>query len=382
MRVHLEDSKVSGYSWLRRETNVVQSMINERVFVGFRCRISQAYIGEGCQIASRTIIGKPDGKPIHIGPMTWIGAQVEITEGVSIGEGCVIGAGGNGTRLYPLTAVASKHLMSVYDKPMIYYPLSTLMLSGIKEIILISTPHDIPLYQRLLGDGSRFGISLTYKVQDQPNGIAQAFLLAEDFIGDDSMCLILGDNIFYGDGLTHTLQTCAELEQGAIVFGYHVQDPERYGVVEFDKDFSVKSLEEKPQQPKSNYAVPGLYFYDNQVVEFTKKLKPSARGELEITDVNIEYLKRQQLKLNLMGRGCAWLDTGTPESLLSATNFVGTIEQRQGYKIACLEEIAYRMGFMGLSDLEKVIRDMPKSTYKTYVQQIIDQEIGKMEVSV
>lgn len=291
-------------------------------------------------------------------------------------------AGGNGTRLYPLTNVASKHLMCVYDKPMIYYPLSTLMLAGIQEIMLISTPHDIELYKKLLGDGSHLGISIIYQVQEKPAGIAQAFLLAEEFIGEDNVCLILGDNIFYGDGFSTIVKQCAQVDEGAIVFGYRVNDPERYGVVEFDENFMVKSLEEKPVAPKSNYAVPGIYFYDNNVIEIAKNLKPSARGELEITDVNIEYLKQNELKVNIIGRGSAWLDTGTPQSLLAASNYVGTIEQRQGYKIACIEEIAYRMGYITLSELENSIQCMPNSTYQLYVKQLIQSELRKSLILV
>lgn len=291
-------------------------------------------------------------------------------------------AGGNGTRLYPLTNVASKHLMCVYDKPMIYYPLSTLMLAGIQEIMLISTPHDIELYKKLLGDGSHLGISIIYQVQEKPAGIAQAFLLAEEFIDEDNVCLILGDNIFYGDGFSTILKQCAQIDEGAIVFGYRVNDPERYGVVEFDENFMVKSLEEKPVAPKSNYAVPGIYFYDNNVIEIAKNLKPSARGELEITDVNIEYLKQNELKVNIIGRGSAWLDTGTPQSLLAASNYVGTIEQRQGYKIACIEEIAYRMGYITLSELENSIQCMPNSTYQLYVKQLIQSELRKSPILV
>ncbi|ENQ3079526.1 glucose-1-phosphate thymidylyltransferase RfbA [Bacillus sp. WLY-B-L8] len=289
-------------------------------------------------------------------------------------------AGGNGTRLYPLTNVASKHLMCVYDKPMIYYPLSTLMLAGIRDIMLISTPHDIELYKKLLGDGSHLGISITYQIQEKPAGIAQAFLLAEEFIGNDNVCLILGDNIFYGDGFSTTLKNCSQIDEGAIIFGYRVNDPERYGVVEFDENFMVKGLEEKPVKPKSNYAVPGIYFYDNHVIEIAKKLQPSARGELEITDINIEYLKQNKLKVDIIGRGSAWLDTGTPLSLLAASNYVGTIEQRQGYKIACIEEIAYRMGYISLSELEKSIDNMPNSTYQLYIKQLIQNEIIKVPV--
>lgn len=285
-------------------------------------------------------------------------------------------AGGSGSRLYPITSIASKHLMSVYDKPMIYYPLSALMMAGIREIMLISTPHDIPLYQRILGDGSHLGISIQYQIQEQPKGIAQAFLLAESFIQNDSVCLILGDNIFYGHGFSEMVNHHADLKEGAVIFGYWVKDPERYGVVEFDTQHNVIGIEEKPKHPKSNYAVPGLYFYDHHVVEIAKKLQPSARGELEITDVNNAYLERGHLRVELMGRGIAWLDTGTPSSLLDAANFVATIERRQGLKIACLEEIAYRMGYITIDELEKLVSQMQKSEYKQYVQWLWQEEMN------
>ncbi len=294
----------------------------------------------------------------------------------------IIMAGGNGTRLYPSTKAASKHLISIYDKPMIYYPLSTLMLSGISEILIISTKRDIPMYQSLLGDGAHLGLSIEYKEQEDARGIAEAFLLGESFIGDDSVCLILGDNIFYGDGLSDTLRRNTHIEKGAVVFGYRVHDPERYGVVEFDDNFHVISLEEKPAIPKSNYAIPGIYFYDNTVVQIAKQLLPSDRGELEITDVNIEYLKRNQLEVELIGRGSTWLDTGTPESLLDAINYVGTLEKRQGLKIACLEEISYRMGYISVDQLEGVIDTMPKGPYKEYVKQFLENLNLKVAVTL
>jgi glucose-1-phosphate thymidylyltransferase len=284
-----------------------------------------------------------------------------------IKKGIVL-AGGAGTRLYPLTMVASKQLQPVYDKPMIYYPLATLMLAGIRDILIISTPHDIPRFEALLGDGSRFGVRLTYAVQPEPKGIAQAFLVGEKFIDGDPVCLILGDNIFYGkmnlDRIVH------EFSGGARVFGYPVTDPERYGVVEFDKEGRVLSLEEKPARPKSHYAVPGLYLYDSEVVEMTRSLVPSARGELEITDLNIAYLKRGDLTVEKLGRGIAWLDTGTHMSLLEASHFIGTLEARQGLKIACLEEIAYKLGFFSREEMAAVIEDTPRSSYRQYLEMI------------
>ncbi len=290
-----------------------------------------------------------------------------------IKKGIVL-AGGAGSRLYPLTLVASKQLQPVYDKPMIYYPLSTLMMAGIRDILIISTPQDTPRFQSLLGDGSRWGISLSYRVQPEPKGIAQAFLVGEDFIGGDNVCLILGDNIFYGKmGLDRIV---ANFNGGAWVFGYPVHDPERYGVVEFDARGKAISIEEKPRQPKSRYAVPGLYLYDNKVVEITKQMKPSPRGELEITDVNLEYLRRGQLMVERLGRGIAWLDTGTHESLLEASHFIGTLEARQGLKIACLEEIAYRRGFLSLSQFEQVIAATPKSSYRSYLEMVLRDEVA------
>jgi glucose-1-phosphate thymidylyltransferase len=281
----------------------------------------------------------------------------------------IILAGGAGSRLYPLTLVASKQLQPVYDKPMIYYPLSTLMMAGINDILVISTPQDTPRFQALLGDGKRWGIRLSYKVQPEPKGIAQAFLVGAEFIDDDPVCLILGDNIFYGKmGLD---KIAADFSGGAKVFGYPVTDPERYGVVEFDKEGKVLSIEEKPAAPKSHYAVPGLYLYDNKVVEITRELKPSPRGELEITDVNLEYLRRGELLVEKLGRGIAWLDTGTHMSLLEASHFIGTLEARQGLKIACLEEIALRMGFIDKAGMERIIQDTPKSSYRDYLAMIL-----------
>ncbi|MCM2265960.1 MAG: glucose-1-phosphate thymidylyltransferase RfbA [Desulfuromonadales bacterium] len=285
----------------------------------------------------------------------------------------IILAGGAGSRLYPLTLVASKQLQPVYDKPMIYYPLATLMLAGISDILIISTPQDTPRFRDLLGDGSRFGIRLSYAVQPEPKGIAQAFLVGEEFIAGENVALILGDNIFYGK--MDFDRIVAGFTTGAMVFGYPVHDPERYGVVEFDGAGNVLSLEEKPQKPKSHYAVPGLYLYDHQVVDVTKNLKPSARGELEITDVNRAYLAKGQLRVERLGRGIAWLDTGTHESLLEASHFIGTLEARQGLKIACLEEIALRMGFIDLEQMQKVIEATPKSGYREYLEMIVRDEV-------
>jgi glucose-1-phosphate thymidylyltransferase len=280
-------------------------------------------------------------------------------------------AGGAGSRLYPLTLVASKQLQPVYDKPMIYYPLSTLMMAGINDILIISTPHDTPRFQTLLGDGSRWGIKLTYKIQPEPNGIAQAFLLGEEFIGNDPVALILGDNIFYGkmglDSLTKGFTS------GAMIFGYYVNDPERYGVVEFNEDGRAIGIEEKPAKPKSNYAVPGLYLYDNRVVGIAKSMSPSARGELEITDVNKIYLEKGDLMVEKLGRGIAWLDTGTHQSLLEASHFIGTLEARQGLKIACLEEVALRMGYIDCRKMAEVIEDTPKSSYREYLVRVYNE---------
>jgi glucose-1-phosphate thymidylyltransferase len=283
----------------------------------------------------------------------------------------IILAGGSGTRLYPLTLSTSKQLLPVYDKPVIYYPLSVLMLAGIREILVISTPRDLPLIQGLLGDGGRLGISLSYQVQPQPGGIAQAFLLGDNFIGDSPVCLILGDNIFFGHQLMPILVDAASLRTGARVFAYHVQDPERFGVVEFDRRHRAVSLEEKPKQPRSNWAVTGLYFYDADVVGIAKGLKPSARGELEITDVNLAYLRRNQLTVFPLGRGVAWLDTGTFDSLLSSSLFVQTLEQRQGLKIACLEEIAFLKGFIGAGQLERLAEASGKNEYGQYLRRVL-----------
>lgn len=282
----------------------------------------------------------------------------------------IILAGGAGTRLHPATYSISKQLLPVYDKPMIYYPVSVLMLAGIKDILLISTPHDLPVFRHLLGNGSRFGLKFSYMEQPSPGGLAQAFLLGEDFIGDQPVCLILGDNIFYGYGFSQIVSDAANLTSGALVFGYLVSDPERYGVVEFDDEGNVLSIEEKPDKPKSDYAVTGLYFYGNDVVEKAKKLRPSARGELEITDLNRLYLEESRLKLNLFGRGMAWLDTGTYESLLQASNFMHTIEQRQGLKIACLEEIAFKKGFIDRRKLLENADRLKNSQYGNYLLKI------------
>lgn len=282
----------------------------------------------------------------------------------------IILAGGAGTRLYPSTVVTSKQLLPIYDKPMVYYPLSTLMFAGIREVLIISTPEDTPKYEAILGDGKHLGMKFSYKVQEKPEGIAQAFIIADEFIGLDNVCLILGDNVFYGHGLPEIIKRAGALTDGAVVFGYPVHDPQRYGVVDFDENGKVLSIEEKPRQPKSNYAVPGLYFYDNEVVEIAKNLKPSARGELEITAVNDAYLKKGKLKVELLGRGIAWLDTGTPDSLLEAAHFVATIERRQGLKIACIEEIAYRMGYINKQELQELIASLPKSIYRGYLEKL------------
>ena len=284
----------------------------------------------------------------------------------------IVLAGGSGTRLYPSTMVVSKQLLPVYDKPMVYYPISVLMLAGIKDILIISTPHDLPNFEKLLGDGSQFGVKFSYKVQPSPDGLAQAFILGEEFIGKDSVAMVLGDNIFYGSGFSKSLKAAAERADDGVatVFGYYVKDPERFGVVEFDKNGKAISLEEKPKEPKSNYAVTGLYFYDNKVVEYAKNLKPSARGELEITDLNKVYLEKEALNVELLGRGFAWLDTGTHNSLLKAGQYVQTIEENQGIKIACLEEIAYRMGFLSKETICSNADKYKNNEYFSYVKNV------------
>jgi len=294
-----------------------------------------------------------------------------MTHGINKG---IILAGGAGSRLYPLTLVASKQLQPVYDKPLIYYPLATLMTAGVRDILLISTPHDTPRFEALLGDGSRWGISIKYKVQPEPKGIAQAFLVGEEFIDNQAVALILGDNLFYGK--MNLDRIMADFQGGASIFGYQVQDPERYGVVEFDCGGKVLSIEEKPQHPKSHYAVPGLYLYDDQVVATAKSIAPSARGELEITDVNLEYLRRGQLTVERLGRGIAWLDTGTHKSLLEASIFIETIESRQGLKIACLEEIALRRGYITTCQMQQVIEATPKSSYQEYLQRVLNETLS------
>lgn len=286
----------------------------------------------------------------------------------------IILAGGNGTRLYPITIPVCKQLLPIYDKPMIYYPLSVLMLADIKEILIISTPHDLPSFEKMFGDGSSWGLSISYKVQPSPNGLAQAFILAEEFIGDDTVCLVLGDNIFYGPKFSPLLKQASNIKEGAIIFGYQVKDPERFGVVFFDKDKNVISIEEKPKKPKSHYAITGLYFYDNDVIEIAKNVKQSDRGELEITSVNEEYLKRGKLKAELLGRGFAWLDTGTHDSLIAASHFVQTIEQRQGYKIACLEEIAYNKGWINAEQVLEMASLLKKNEYGKYLEGLLSED--------
>ncbi|WP_018249179.1 glucose-1-phosphate thymidylyltransferase RfbA [Orenia marismortui] len=284
----------------------------------------------------------------------------------------IILAGGSGTRLYPITKSISKHLLPIYDKPMIYYPLSVLMLAGIREILIISTPRDLNLYKSLLGDGSQLGLSFRYSIQEEARGIAEAFILARNFIANDNVALILGDNIFYGQGLSRILNRATNLDEGGLIFGYYLKDPTSFGVVEFDNNKRVLSLEEKPDTPKSNYVVPGLYFYDNQVVEIAQSLSPSSRGELEITDVNKEYLKQDQLKVELLGRGMAWLDTGTHDGLLNAANFVEAIQKRQGLYIACIEEIAYRLGYIDEDQVLKLATPLKKTSYGEYLFSLID----------
>jgi glucose-1-phosphate thymidylyltransferase len=286
----------------------------------------------------------------------------------------IILAGGSGTRLYPITRSISKQIIPVYDKPMIYYPLSVLMLAGIREILIISTPSDIGLYEKLFGDGSQLGLKIAYKIQPSPDGLAQAFILGEEFIGDDSVCMVLGDNIFYGYKFRGILEKAAELQDGAMVFGYYVNDPERYGVVEFDREGKAISIEEKPEEPKSNYAVTGLYFYSNDVVEKAKKLKPSKRGELEITDLNRIYMDENRLSVKLLSRGFAWLDTGTHDSLLQASNFISTIEQRQGLKVSCIEEIAWKKGYISKEQLIELAEPLSKNKYGQYLLKVANKK--------
>jgi glucose-1-phosphate thymidylyltransferase len=286
----------------------------------------------------------------------------------------IILAGGSGTRMYPVTSAVSKQLLPIYDKPMIFYPMSVLMLAGIQDILIISTERDLPGFQRLFGDGSKYGINLSYQVQERPEGLAQAFLIGEEFIGDENVSLILGDNIFFGQHFTEKLELATNLDKGAMVFGYHVPDPERFGVVEFDNSNQALSIQEKPTNPKSNYAVTGLYFYDNDVIEIAKGIKPSPRGELEITDVNLCYLNKDLLTVNILGRGFSWLDTGTHDSLLEASHFVQTIEKRQGLKIACLEEIAYKAGWISLSEMSMQAHKLKNTHYGNYLHQVIEED--------
>lgn len=286
----------------------------------------------------------------------------------------IILAGGKGTRLYPMTKVVSKQLLPIYDKPLIYYPLSVLLLAGIREILVISTPDDLPMYEKLLGDGSRLGVKFSYKVQDRPRGLADAFIVGEEFIGKDSVCLILGDNVFYGTNLSSVLWQAMENERGATIFGYPVHDPRAYGVVEFDKDFKVLSIEEKPQRPKSNYAVPGLYLYDNRVIDIAKRVKPSARGEIEITSVNNAYLEMGELNVVLLKRGMAWLDTGSPKGMLQAAEFVETIQERQGFYVSCIEEIAWRRGFINTQQLLELGEELYMTDYGQYLIEIAKGE--------
>jgi glucose-1-phosphate thymidylyltransferase len=294
----------------------------------------------------------------------------------------IILAGGSGSRLYPLTLGISKQLLPVYDKPMIYYPLSVLMMAGIREVLIISTPHDLPIFQKILGDGSQLGLSFSYVQQPRPEGLAQAFIIGNSFIGQDTVCLILGDNIFYGQGLSKILQQAVQIDSGGLIFGYLVRDPERYGVVEFNPDGTVTGIVEKPQKPRSSYAVPGLYFYDNEVVDIARNLKPSARGELEITDVNTAYLQRGDLRVELLGRGFAWLDTGTHEALQQAASYVQAIQERQGLKISCVEEIAFRMGYIDAEQLKLLACDYLKNDYGRYLMEIADEEAGVKDISL
>ncbi len=283
----------------------------------------------------------------------------------------IILAGGKGTRLYPMTISVSKQILPIYDKPMIYYPLSVLLMSGIRDILIISTPRDIKLYEELLGDGSKIGVNIQYKIQEKAGGIGEAFILGEEFIGNDSVCLVLGDNVFFGQGFSDILKKGKKLKEGGYIFAYPIENPTEFGVVEFDKNWNVISLEEKPQKPKSNFAVPGLYFYDNKVVEIAKNLKPSGRGELEITDINAEYLKNKKLKVLQLGRGFAWLDTGTPAGMLNASNFVATVQERQGFYISCIEEIAWRQGFINDEQLEKIGNELKKVQYGKYLLNLL-----------